>query len=208
MILSLFLVFAGALLMDQISKTQVQKTLLLSESPVGDIRVYRGTFVQIGSLGEKITPEGAIPAYFGLRFQYSRNPGAAFSMLADMEDKYRIPFFYTVTFVAVGMILYLLSTLTYQQHFTRVGLAFIGAGAIGNFLDRIFYGYVVDFIDVDWNLFGWYHDFAIFNVADMCINIGIYLYIIDIIRSWLKDRKSKKMALSQENFANDSAPVK
>ncbi len=190
--LFLLMIFCGALGLDQISKTEVQQKLLIDDFSKQDIRLFRGGRHTIGSIGEKFPKDGTTPFYFGLKFQYSRNPGAAFSMLADLEDKFRVPFFYGVTAVAVAMILYLLRSLPFSQHLTRIGLAFIGAGAVGNFLDRLHYGYVVDFISVDWNLFGWSHDFAIFNVADMCINVGIYLYIADFIISWRRSKKAPK----------------
>ena len=40
---------------------------------------------------------------------------------------------------------------------------------------------MIDFIDVDWNLFGWVHDFAVFNVADVAINLGIVCYVLEVI---------------------------
>lgn len=197
----LVLIFLGSVGLDQASKTEVQEKLLISEFDKSDIRTFRGARHSIGSVGNKNPAPDETPFYVGLKFQYSRNPGAAFSMLAELDDSIRVPFFYAVTLIAVVMIAYLLKGLPYDQHFTRVGLIFIAGGAIGNFLDRVFYGYVVDFIDFDWNLFGWRHDFAIFNVADISINIGIYLYIIDFFITWRKTRKAEK----DEKLAESSA---
>lgn len=199
MCLSLLLVFLGSVGLDQASKTEVQEKLLIEEFDKENIRTYRGGRHYIGAIGTKVVSENEVPFYIGLKFQYSRNPGAAFSMLATLDDSIRIPFFYGVTVVAIVMISFLLRDLPYNQHLTRVGLVFIASGAIGNFLDRIFYGYVVDFIDFDWNLFGWRHDFAIFNVADIAINIGIILYFIDFFITWSHERKQKAQAASAEN---------
>lgn len=189
--LALVLIFLGSVALDQVSKWEVQQKLLINEFDKENIRTFLGDRYVIGSIGNRLDKEG-IPFYIGLKFQYSRNPGAAFSMLANLPDKIRIPFFYGITVVAVIMIFVLLRGLPYQQHLTRIGLVFIASGAIGNFLDRLHYGYVVDFIDFDWNLFGWYHDFAIFNVADMAINVGIYLYIIEFFMIWRRERREKK----------------
>lgn len=189
----LFLVFLGSVLLDQVSKWEVQDKLLINEFDKDDIRTFQGDRYVIGSIGDRSKDAGA-PFYIGLKFQYSRNPGAAFSMFSSWPDNIRVPFFYAVTVIAIVMIGYLLSSLPYNQHCTRVGLIFIAAGAVGNFLDRLHYGYVVDFIDFDWNFFGWYHDFAIFNVADMSINIGIYLYIIDF---FISRKREKKLLASQ-----------
>ena len=188
----LLLVFLGSVGLDQVSKTEVQEKLLNEEFDKEDISTFRGGRYFIGSVGERVTSEGDIPFYIGLKFQYSRNPGAAFSMLADLDDSIRIPFFYGVTVVAIVMITFLLKDLPYSQHLTRIGLIFIASGAIGNFLDRLFYGYVVDFIDFDWNLFGWRHDFAIFNVADVAINIGIICYFLDFLLGWKMEKAKAK----------------
>ena len=184
----LLLVLFGSILLDQVSKWETQKKLLIHESKE-DINNYRGTSFPIGTLGDRHTD--GVPFYIGLKFQYARNTGAAFSMFSDWPDAVRVPFFYGVTIVAMVMIVFLLRGLPYNQHCTRVGLVFIAAGAIGNFLDRLQYGYVVDFIDVDWNFFGWRHDFAIFNVADISINIGIYLYIIDFFITYRREKRQK-----------------
>lgn len=197
----LVLVFVGAVALDQASKAHVQTTMLVSQDD-HDPRVYRGSYYPVGAIGTKNPGPDEVPFYVGLRLQYSRNLGAAFSLLADLDDSIRVPFFYGVTIFAIIMIFYLMRSLTYDQHLTRLGLAFIASGAIGNFLDRLVYGYVVDFIDVDWNLFGWRHDFAIFNVADICINIGIYLYIIDFIVT--SRRASKEAKTLQAEASTES----
>ena len=194
-LIMLFLAFVG---LDQVSKTEVQEKLLLEEFDKSNIRTFQGTRYRIGSIGQRFPAEDEIPFYFGLKFQYSRNPGAAFSMLASVDDSIRVPFFYGVTLVAVIMIAVLLRGLPFDQHMTRLGLVLICSGAIGNFLDRLHYGYVVDFIDVDWNLFGWYHDFAIFNVADVAINIGIILYLLDFIRLWRLSRQAEKSVAADQ----------
>ena len=53
------------------------------------------------------------------------------------------------------------------------------SGALGNFIDRVLLGYVIDFVDVDWVLYTWHHDFAVFNVADIAINIGIIAFLLE-----------------------------
>ena len=173
MALSLGLVFFAAVGLDQVTKLHIQQQLLLSET---DIHTFVPGTKDLFALGRpNVSP------YFGMRLEYSRNTGAAFSMLADLPDVIRVPFFHIVTLLAILMIaLYMRETpLNYMA--TRFGLVMILAGAIGNFLDRVQRGYVIDFIGVDWNFFGWYHRFAIFNVADVCINIGVILLLIELL---------------------------
>jgi signal peptidase II len=55
------------------------------------------------------------------------------------------------------------------------------SGAIGNFLDRVRFGYVIDWIDVRWNLLGWRYDFPNFNFADSCITVGVSFLLVDML---------------------------
>lgn len=189
LVLSLVLLFVGSVGLDQVSKAHMHKTLLAWEDPA-DPDLYRGNREPVFTLGNKEVGPGQIPLYFQLQLKYSRNRGAAFSMLADLPDKVRVPFFYAVTLAAVVMIGFYLRSTPYQQHATRCGLVFILSGAIGNFLDRFNRGYVIDFIDTNWNLFGWQHDFAIFNIADVAINVGVFLLLFDMLLVWLRERKA------------------
>ena len=84
---------------------------------------------------------------------------------------------------------------------TRFGLIMILSGAIGNFIDRLRWGYVVDFIDVEWRVLGWQHDFAIFNVADVAINIGVICYILDIMRISIKEKREQRRNSNKESGA-------
>ncbi len=178
--LSLFLIFVSTLVIDQVTKRHAHRTLLTEESAT-NLDLYRSTSYDVGTLGkESLDPDH--PTAFGrLKFHYQRNRGAAFSMLAKLDDSIRIPFFYGVTVFSVLYILFYLKTLPINYHLTRFGLVMIMAGAIGNFIDRIIQGYVIDFVDVSWNILGWRHDFAVFNVADISINIGIIAFILEML---------------------------
>ena len=178
--LALVLIFFGSVALDHVSKRDAEKELLLWADKT-QVKVYRSKTVPVWSIGDAFPEAGKTPFYFNLQWQYHRNTGAAFSMLADTNDSFRIPFFYGITLLAVLFILYYLKTLPANHNLTRLGLVLILSGAIGNFLDRITLGYVIDFIDVDWNLFGWVHDFAVFNVADVAINLGIVCYVLEVI---------------------------
>lgn len=176
----LTIVFVSLVALDQFSKREAQTTLLIYEDPTNQ-DLFQGGRVSVGHIGNPQPSVGESEFYVALRMQYSRNRGAAFSMLSEMDDRYRVPFFYAVTVIAVIMIGFYLRTTPLNHYLTRLGLVMILAGAIGNFIDRVYLGYVIDFVDVEWNILGWRHDFAIFNVADIAINLGVLCLIIDMI---------------------------
>jgi signal peptidase II len=112
-----------------------------------------------------------------------RNQGAAFGFLAD--SSFREPFFISVSTIAgLAIIWYLHHLKDDQKHFV-IPLSLIFAGAMGNLIDRIRLGEVIDFIDVHW--FG--HHWPAFNVADSAIFIGVALLLIYM---WLQEREKLK----------------
>lgn len=119
----------------------------------------------------------SIPVLDGLfNITYLRNKGAAFSFLANAS--WRIPFFITVTLVAAVVILVVLRKLRADQRLAQVALAMIFSGAIGNLIDRIRLGEVIDFLDVYWKSYHW----PAFNVADSLICVGVALVAFDMLQ--------------------------
>jgi signal peptidase II len=105
------------------------------------------------------------------------NTGAAFGMLNGVDFPFKTAVLAVVAAVALaGLVLYAAS-LPADQRLGRAGLAFIVGGAAGNLIDRIAAGYVVDFFDFYWG--GWH--FWAFNVADVAINVGVGLMILDLL---------------------------
>jgi len=113
----------------------------------------------------------AVTSFFNLVLAH--NTGAAFSFLSDAGGIQRW-IFTIIAIVASVWIVWLLRKHQSEKLFS-FALAFILGGAIGNLIDRIAYGYVVDFLDFYW---GAYH-FAAFNVADSAITCGAALMILD-----------------------------
>ena len=101
------------------------------------------------------------------------NTGAAFSFLADAGGWQRW-FFTGLGFVAAAVIVWLLRSHAGQKLFS-FAMACILGGAIGNVVDRLMHGYVVDFLDFHWN--GMH--FPAFNVADCAISVGAMCLILD-----------------------------
>jgi len=101
------------------------------------------------------------------------NSGAAFSFLAGASGWQRW-FFTVIGFVAAAVIIWMLKSHPGQRLFS-FAMACILSGAIGNVIDRLMYGYVVDFLDFHWQ--GWH--FPAFNVADSAITVGAVCLILD-----------------------------
>ncbi len=129
--LGLLTVFLSSFAIDQVSKMQAQKQMLIWEDPT-NTDLFQGAKKEISYLGQLDS------TYIRLNLQYSRNKGAAFSMLADLNDRYRVPIFYLITLVASVLIFMYLKSTQIEQKFTRLGLVFVFSGAIGNFVDRLF----------------------------------------------------------------------
>jgi signal peptidase II len=109
---------------------------------------------------------------------YIRNTGAAFGFLAGSPSQWRIVFFVFISVVAIGCIIYLLKNLTPNETTTKVSLSLILSGALGNLIDRIRLGEVIDFIDLHWYRLHW----PAFNVADSAITMGMLLLLVQMLR--------------------------
>lgn len=116
-----------------------------------------------------------------LRFTYAENKGAAFSMLQN-----QLWFFIIVTIVMLVALAYIYFKTKNIATLSKLSIAMIAGGALGNFIDRVRLGYVVDFIDVR---FGNFYNFPIFNIADSFVVCGTFLMIILILFN--KFEKSK-----------------
>lgn len=107
-------------------------------------------------------------------FTYAQNKGAAFSFLSDAGGWQR--WFFTVIAVSIsGVLIYWLRGLHRSQKGLSIAYSLVLSGAIGNLIDRLSYGFVVDFIHVFYKT----QSFPIFNVADMAICCGAFLIILD-----------------------------
>jgi signal peptidase II len=106
-----------------------------------------------------------------------RNTGAAFGLLNAADFPYKGPIIALVAALAlVGVGVYA-AGLPAHQWAARLGLTLVLGGAVGNLIDRLRQGYVVDFVDVYWRD----HHFWAFNVADSAITIGVAIMILDLM---------------------------
>lgn len=141
--------FVAFLIIDQLSKLAVQANMLLFESKT------------------------IIPGFFNIT--YILNPGAAFGIFRGQPESFRKAFFIIVTVIACIFLLVLLYK-EFSYKLRTFAYTAVIAGAIGNMIDRIRVGKVVDFLDFYVKDFHWYA----FNFADCCITVGIAVLILDM----------------------------
>lgn len=116
-------------------------------------------------------------------FIYALNPGGAWSFLRSMPEVLRRPFFLFISAAAIVFIVSVYQRVRPDQRLLRWGLPLALGGAIGNLVDRIRYGSVIDFIDFYVVRGGREHHWPTFNVADIAIVVGVGLMAIDMLFS-------------------------
>jgi len=151
-VILLFVTLASVIL-DQVSKTVV---------------------LQHFRLGDSIN---IIPGLFALT--YVRNTGAAFGLLAHADPAFRVPFFVIVPIAALLAIGYVFRRIPDRDTKLSSALSLVIGGAIGNLLDRLRLGFVVDFLDFHWKF---QTHFPAFNVADSAICVGVGILMWDLLR--------------------------
>lgn len=112
-----------------------------------------------------------------INITHQQNPGAAFSFLADASGWQRWFFTVLALMVSTGIVVWLWRIRREGHYILSTGLALVLGGAMGNVIDRIRFGHVVDFIQV--LIAGW--PFPSFNVADSAITVGAALLIVDAL---------------------------
>jgi signal peptidase II len=110
------------------------------------------------------------------RLLHIHNTGAAFGLFKNGN-----PVFMVLAVIVSGVIIYYYPQIPKEDKVIRFALSLQLAGAVGNLIDRIFFGRVTDFVSVG--------NFAIFNVADASITIGVIILLIAV---WVQDRNEKK----------------
>jgi signal peptidase II len=143
---------AGAVMaLDQATKAAVERLLNLYES-----QTLIGGLLQLTSV---------------------RNHGAAFGLFSSASLPYQSSLFAALSLLALLAIGAYAWRLPASSRLPRSGLALIMGGALGNLLDRVRLGYVIDFVDVYWGS----HHWPAFNVADSAISVGVCLLVLDIL---------------------------
>jgi len=113
-----------------------------------------------------------------LNLTYLRNPGGAFSLLAGLPPAWGRGFFIAVTLAALAFVFYLYRWSPPPTRWGRLGLPAIFGGGLGNLVDRVATGEVVDFILLYYRDYHW----PAFNLADSAITVGVVLLAVDALR--------------------------
>ena len=185
---ALVLVSSAVLVFDQITKfLAVERLTFLFQS------------VRATTLGEKIgafvtqrdllehglaDPRYAVVVPGFWQNLYTQNRGAAWGFLSRAGEQFRVPFFYLVSIAAVIFIFTYYRKLQVHQRYLQIALGLVLGGAVGNALDRILRGYVIDFIDWHLNDPGWRNPsrhWPTFNVADSGISVGLALLLLEAL---------------------------
>jgi signal peptidase II len=116
-----------------------------------------------------------IPGFFDIT--HVHNPGGAFGFLAGMSAEIRSLLFVAVSLLATGLILYFYWQTPIRQRLLAVGISLLFGGAVGNLVDRLRFGIVVDFLDLYAGSLHW----PAFNVADSAITIGVVIFAYHIL---------------------------
>jgi signal peptidase II len=158
--MSFYLIALGIILLDRATKLVIIQTLRLGQGiPV-------------------------IPGFFDIVFVL--NPGAAFGFLATLSDEVRNPLFILISILAVVLIVFYHTRYLRSHRLVSVALGLVLGGAVGNLIDRLYYGMVVDFLDVHAGPYHW----PAFNVSDSAISVGVGLMILDMLLDWRRERKT------------------
>ena len=120
-----------------------------------------------------------IPGFLALT--YAENKGAAFSMLSGARW-----FFIVVAAIFIGILWYMYKKNYFTTWWSKLGAVMIVAGTVGNAIDRVRYGYVVDMFEV------LFIKFAIFNVADIFITVGAVFFLLYMFVTEFDDKKKKE----------------
>jgi signal peptidase II len=110
-------------------------------------------------------------------FVHVRNEGVAFGLLNTLDLRNKWVLTTALATAALAGIAYYARHIRQEERFARIGLSMVLGGAIGNLIDRVYAGYVLDFVDVYWR--DWH--FWAFNVADASISIGAVLVFVDLL---------------------------
>jgi signal peptidase II len=125
-----------------------------------------------------------------LNIHHTFNLGAAWSFCENCGGAQRWVFSVLGIVVSIALVVWLRRLTLASHRLLIAGLTLIVGGAIGNVVDRLYLGHVIDFVQVHWQ--GWY--FPSINVADSAISVGAALVIIDSLREMARERRARRAA--------------
>ena len=182
---ALLIVIASTIFVgDQVSKFLAVKDLtsLFSSVNARSLPDELRAFVQQRDLLQRdleLPPRRVIDSVW--QWRYTQNRAAAFGLLSFVPENLRIWLFHLITIAAAIFIIFFYRQLQPDQWVMRVTLALLLGGALGNGLDRVLHGYVIDFIDWHWFDPQWRNPglhWPTFNVADCGVSVGMVLLLL------------------------------
>ena len=174
------MILISVIIADQASKAHVSEKLLIWSHP-SDTHLYQGSRLFVGRIGENQLNREYID-FIAININYVRNHGAAWGAFNRLPNSFRVPLFSLATAAAVIIIFRLMYINSREKFAFHWGLTLLCAGALGNLVDRVARGYVIDWLDVRWSVMGWRYNFPNFNIADIAITIGFIVLFTDSIR--------------------------
>ena len=126
--------------------------------------------------------------FFVLETTHVANAGLTFGVLEDAPFHVPTVLFMIGSAIGLGMVLWVLKRTAPSELVLRLGALVGGAGMIGNLIDRLRLGYVIDWIGLRWNVFGWRFEVPTFNIADLLICAGIVVIAAILGKRWLTSR--------------------
>lgn len=182
--LFLIVISLGVIALDQWSKYTVVGSLTTRFDGLGStgerLSSMYGEPPPLGMDGRHYRSKRSVELIEGyLRLRYEENPGAAWGLFRNLPPNMRGPLFHVVSLGAVVLIGYYFSKLSgtnSAERWALWGLCLVLGGALGNYIDRLARGFVVDFIQAHWKDQAYWPSF---NVADMAICVGVGMLILD-----------------------------
>jgi signal peptidase II len=132
-----------------------------------------------------------------LQLTYVRNHGGAFGLLSSGDLPLRAVLFPLVNVAVFVVMLLIAMRMPAHRRWVQTALSLVLGGALGNLIDRLAHGYVVDFVDVYWRSYHW----PMFNVADSAISVGVCMLVLDMLR----EPRSAEKQLQAESADAESA---
>lgn len=172
---------AIVVMVDQLSKFTVLSRLTSAFDGEGSaLGIFYGKPPEPGYDGLRFRPKDRV-VFRGdfVSFNYAENDGAAFGLFRNVPREYRAPLFYAVTVGALLLVFYYWRQLRggRDERFARAGLPLVLGGALGNAIDRLTRGFVIDFLDVHRGQAHW----PAFNVADVTLVVGVMFLLVDSV---------------------------
>ena len=169
MIAILIAIIVGSVALDQVTK-YLAVLYLQPEGLAGSVHLWEGVF----------------------HFTYVRNYGAAWGML----ENHRWVFMSFSTIAIIGISVYLFG-FSKDTNWVKISLAMIVGGGVGNMIDRVWLGYVIDFLDFT------LIDFPVFNVADSFVSVGAVMLMGYLIRDFIRELKTSKTQEDGKDASDD-----